>query len=442
MSSFIRNSKFRHVYVEGAKNEDMYRNFRLSTATGEQQYIKGNCKYFAVALQGGGGPIAVVDYEQKGAYPTGAPVLAGHKGAVLDFDFNPFHDDVLASCSDDSTIKVWAFPGGLTETITEPVVDLHGHGRKVTLLKFHGTADNVLASASADQLVKVWDIEKQSEVANVGAHGGLIQDLQWDATGARLGTTCKDKKVRLLDPRSGAGAEIDKPHEGSKAVKLAFLGDTGLVATVGFTRQSQRQLKIWDERDTSKELHCIGIDQAAGVLLPFFDPDTKMLYLTGKGDGNVRYYEINRSAKTPVFALSEYKSNKAGKGYCFVPKRKLDVMRCETARCLKLTSDNGVGVVEPLSFIVPRKSDAFQDDIFPDTYAGVPSATADEYLAGADNPPKTTPLNPDARGPANGHAKKAFVAMKTAPQLTAELDEARKRIADLEAKLAAAGIAY
>ena len=32
--------------------------------------------------------------------------------------------------------------------------------------------------------------------------------------------------------------------------------------------------------------------------------------------------------------------------------------------------------------------------------------------------------------------------MKTAPQLTAELDEARKRIADLEAKLAAAGIAY
>lgn len=37
-------------------------------ATGEQQYIKGNTKFFAVALAGGGGPIAVVPYENKGTF--------------------------------------------------------------------------------------------------------------------------------------------------------------------------------------------------------------------------------------------------------------------------------------------------------------------------------------------------------------------------------------
>jgi coronin-1B/1C/6 len=441
MSAFIRNSKFRHVYVEPPKQEDTFRNLRLATTTGEQQYVKANTKYFAVALQGGGGPIAVVDHTATGAFPTGGPVLAGHKGAALDFDFHPFNEQLLASCSDDSTVKLWGIPpGGLTETLTEPLVDLRGHGRKVTLLRFHPTASNVLASVSADMLCKVWDVEKQGEVASTDAHTSLIQDVQWNADGSLLGTSCKDKVVRLFDPRgSSVATELRAAHEGSKSVKLAFLQD-GLLATVGFTRQSQRQIKIWDAREPSKELALVSLDQAAGVLLPFFDPDTKMLYLCGKGDGNIRYYEINKAAKTPCFALSEHRSTAAGKGYCFLPKRCLNVMACETARCLKLTSQNGNGVVEPLSFVVPRKSDAFQDDIFPDCYAGLPSCDADAWLAGANEPPKLRPLNPDA-GFVAAPSAAAFVAKKTAAQLEVELADAHKKIADLEAKLAAAGLA-
>ena len=354
MSAVIRNSKFRHVYGAPPKQEDTFRNLRLATTTGEQQYVKANTKYFAVALQGGGGPIAVVDHTATGAFPTGGPVLAGHKGAALDFDFHPFNEQLLASCSDDSTVKLWGIPpGGLTETLTEPLVDLRGHGRKVTLLRFPPTASNVLASVSADMLCKVWDVEKQGEVASTDAHTSLIQDVQWNADGSLLGTSCKDKVVRLFDPRgSSVPTELKAAHEGSKSVKLAFLQD-GLLATVGFTRQSQRQIKIWDARDSSKELALVSLDQAAGVLLPFSDPATKRLYRCGKGDGNIRYYEINKAAKTPCFALSEHRSTAAGKGYCFLPKRCLNVMACETARCLKLTSQNGNGVVEPLSFVVP-----------------------------------------------------------------------------------------
>ncbi|KAH8053852.1 hypothetical protein JL722_9333 [Aureococcus anophagefferens] len=120
-----------------------------------------------------------------------------------------------------------------------------------------------------------------------------------------------------------------------------------------------------------------------------------MLYLCGKGDGNIRYYEINKAAKTPCFALSEHRSTAAGKGYCFLPKRCLDVMSCETARCLKLTSQNGNGAPSPCPSSA-RKSDAFQDDIFPDCYAGLLSCDADAWLAGANEPPKLRPLNPDA----------------------------------------------
>jgi coronin-1B/1C/6 len=54
-----------------------------------------------------------------------------------------------------------------------------------------------------------------------------------------------------------------------------------------------------------------------------------------------------------------------------LPKRACNAMRCEVARFVKLTSDS----VEPISFIVPRKEVTFQEDIFPEAFAGVAALT-------------------------------------------------------------------
>ena len=104
---------------------------------------------------------------------------------MLDFDFNPFHDQIIASASEDQTVKVWGIPeGGLTTNVDQPLVDLHGHSRKVTLLRFHPTANNVLASTAADQTVKLWDIEKGCEMNSLNdVHEQLIQDVVWDYSG-------------------------------------------------------------------------------------------------------------------------------------------------------------------------------------------------------------------------------------------------------------------
>jgi coronin-1B/1C/6 len=127
------------------------------------------------------------------------------------------------------------------------------------------------------------------------------------------------------------------------------------IVTVGFNKQSQRQFKIWDPRNVSSELKKVDIDQAAGAIMPFYDPDTCILYLAGKGDGNIRYYEM--SGEDPYFfPLSDYRTNVSAKGMAIIPKRGLNIMGCETARLLKLTTNS----VEPLSFYVPRKSEAFQ----------------------------------------------------------------------------------
>ena len=239
---------------------------------------------------------------------------------MLDFEFNPFHDHIIASASEDQTIKIWGIPeGGLTSNINDPLVDLTGHSRKVALIRFNPTASNVLASIGGDQMVKLWDIEKGSEINSLNdAHEQLIQDIVWDYHGNTYATSSKDKHVRFVDARSSTIiGQIDNAHEGAKSTKLTFTGNFDKLITVGFTRQSQRQFKIWDPRNLSVELKKVDVDQAAGVIMPFFDPDTGLLYLAGKGDGNVRYYEIVNE-NPHVFPISEIRSSVSAKGLSFL----------------------------------------------------------------------------------------------------------------------------
>lgn len=81
-------------------------------------------------------------------------------------------------------------------------------------------------------------------------------------------------------------------HAGSKASKVIFLGSTGRLLTTGFSRHSDRQYSVWDEINLSKPLFSDTIDSSSGTVFPFYDADTNMVYLAGKGDGNIRYYEV------------------------------------------------------------------------------------------------------------------------------------------------------
>lgn len=443
MSTFIRASKFRHVFCENPRPDAIFSNLRTSTVTGEQNYIKANELFFATGVAGGGGPFVVYPINKPGRLADKLPTIAGHSAPVLDFDFNPFHDHMIASCGEDNTVKVWGIPeGGITENIIDPLVDLHGHQRKVTLIKFHPTASNVIVSTSADQLVKLWDIEKGLEINSLpsSVHEQLIQDIVWDYTGSVYATSSKDKHVRICDARSGSVAGIiDTAHEGAKSTKLTYLGPLDKLVTVGFTRQSQRQFKVWDPRNLSAEVKKVDVDQAAGVIMPFFDADTNLLYLAGKGDGNVRFYEMTGSDPY-VYPVADHRSQTPAKGIAWVPKRGLNIMGCETARLMKLTNNS----VEPLCFFVPRKAEVFQEDLYPDSASTEPSHSADEWLAGSNLPPKLISLNPSASGSAGSASaakpKAATVAPKSIPVLQAELNQANARIKQLEERLAKAGL--
>ena len=87
--------------------------------------------------------MVVCPLSKIGKFDNKMPKIIGHTGAIFDCDFNPFHEQLLATGSDDCSAKVWGIPdGGLTENLREPLVDLNNHMKKVTFTSFHPCANN------------------------------------------------------------------------------------------------------------------------------------------------------------------------------------------------------------------------------------------------------------------------------------------------------------
>jgi len=438
MSRVVRASKFRHVFGTVAKKEECYDDLRVTRTAWDSNYICANPSYFAVIWEaGGGGAFAVVPWgaSKAGKIDPHLPLVAGHKGAVLDIDFNPFNDNLIASVSEDCTVKIWGIPeGGLKETMIEPLQTLNGHRRKVGTVQFNIVANNILATSSSDFSVKIWEIEKGKDVLSVdGQHTDIINSVDWNGNGSLLASSCKDKKIRLIDPRQNKIAQEAEGHQGVKGSRVCFLGNDKLFS-VGFSKSSEREYAIWDPRDFNKPL--VGktaIDTSAGLIMPFFDRDTSVLFLAGKGDGNIRYYEIVDEAPYIHF-LSEFKSNTPQRGMAMLPKRGVNVSDCEIDRLFKL----GTKLMEPISFQVPRKSDIFQPDLFPDTFGGEPALTSDAWLSGTDAEPKKASLE-------GGFVKKEKTAFNPVQQqeekpmsekeLKEEYERLKNRVAYLEAEV-------
>jgi len=110
------------------------------------------------------------------------------------------------------------------------------------------------------------------------------------------------------------------------------------------------------------------------------------LYLAGKGDGNIRYFEYENDK---FEFLSEYKSGDPQRGIAFVPRRGINVHENEVMRAYKTVNDS---YVEPISFTVPRRAEVFQSDIYPPATGIKPAVSAAEWLSGKDGIPSKIDL--------------------------------------------------
>lgn len=350
--------------------------------------IKANGKFIAVNWNSsGGGAFAVIPVNEVGKAPDQIPLFRGHTAQVLDTDFNPFDDNMIVSASDDGKIGVWEIPedysfhsyldeDGKPKDI-KPVRFLTGHSRKVGHVLFHPTAKDVLASSSLDYTVKIWNVA-DGEVKFTLKHPDMVTSMSFSYNGDHLATVSRDKKLRVWDIRSEKIVSEGPAHSGAKNQRVVWLGDSDRIATTGFSRLSDRQIGIWEAFDLEKGNlgGFYNMDQSSGILMPFYDESNRILYVAGKGDGNIRYYEFQNDE---LFELSEYQSVEPQRGFAVAPKRSVNVKENEVFKAYKTVGDH---YIEPISFYVPRKAEVFQDDIYPDAPSNKPALSAEEWLGG------------------------------------------------------------
>ncbi|KRX82054.1 Coronin-like protein cor-1 [Trichinella sp. T6] len=386
---FVRQSKFRHVFCKPMKREYCLEDVRISKISWDSTFCAVNPKFIAIITDGAGGPFIVVPITKTGRLEKDYPFVDGHKGPVLEIAWCPFNDNVIASCSEDCTAKIWHIPdGGLVKPLKQPLMELAGHQKRVTSILWHPTANDILLTAGGDLKLCLWNVGTGELLVQIAGHPDLIWSVDFNYDGSKLLTTCKDKKIRVIDPRTGLILRQGSGHEGVKPQHGIFLKD-GRIFTTGFTRRSERMYALRDEENLEEPVTQEELDTSNGVLFPFYDKDTGLIYLCGKGDSNIRYYEVNNEAPYVHF-INTFTSPEPQRGIGFMPKRGLKINENEIARIFKCTNK---GVVENLQFFVPRKSEMFQEDLYPDTASTTPAITAENWLDGQNANPILMPLH-------------------------------------------------
>ncbi|XP_037871177.1 coronin-7 isoform X2 [Bombyx mori] len=386
----FKASKYKNAAPIVPKPEACIRDVCVGSYQTYGNNICASAAFMAFNWEHVGSSMAVLPLDDCGRKSKTMPLLHAHSDTITDMEFSPFHDGLLLTGSQDSLVKVWHIPPeGLKESLSTPECSLSQKQRRVENVGFHPVADGLIHVASGHEL-SLWDLTQQKEAFVNRDHSEVIQSTSWKKDGKLLATSCKDKKVRILDPRAAAPIlDVANSHQNIKDSRIVWLGDQDRILTTGFDSARLRQIIIRDVRNFSQPQKTLELDCSTGILMPLFDADTNMLFLAGKGDTTILYMEL--TDKEPYLIEGLRHSGEQTKGACLVPKRALRVMEGEVNRVLQLTGSS----VVPIMYQVPRKSyREYHADLYPDTAGTLTYLSAPMWLDSLDHPVPNISLNP------------------------------------------------
>lgn len=425
--SFVRDSKFRNIMVTSGKRETFYETIKVSDHMIETNGIAASSQFVAY-MDGNGNSIGVIPLSNTGkSHPPAResvdfslpqPFIRAHGQPTQDLQFNPFNPFQLASCSGDSTIKLWNIPSteGLTEDMSNAALVMSNPDNKFPFreIAFHPNASGIML-ARGTRNISLVDFSSGGRFISTTdktLYSGDIQSACWSCYGDLIATTGKDKKVKLLDLRKPPSEVVVAEaggHTGPRGSKVTWLGETSYFVSCGQNSMQEREMFVWDSRNMSKYVKRERFDVSTSLLIPLYEPDTRLLYVMSRGDASLRIFEIAKTGEE-IYAITAQSTGDVVRGCCQIPKTACDLMGCEVGKILFSTPVN----IQTVSVRVPRKEKlAFHDDLYPPTIWDVPSALpANQWLSGDNAALTRAPITPTS-------VARAVVAPVSAPAVIA-----------------------
>jgi len=225
--------------------------------------------------------------------------VLGHTGAVNDLDFNS-KGSLLVSCSSDRTIKIWDVGNGWADANT-----FVGHEHTVSSVRFM-PGDQQIVSGSRDGTVRIWDVASTAELRTVIANAGWIRCVRPSYDGQAILSSSSDQVARLSDARTAQALVVFAGHEhvveaavfAPVAAYPAIRELAGHISATGgpegpgrymATASRDKRIKIWDCQSGQAIRTLVGHCYWVQALV--FHPSGKYL-LSASDDYTIRVWEL------------------------------------------------------------------------------------------------------------------------------------------------------